>query len=168
MLIQSFSSACYHLGWKKSANKMSTIKHKFENVALDKQIAMFREEVAKRVPELICNRVQIFNSRKPLDIFSNTSPFTTLVIPIGSDQGIQHAITIVNNLVFDSNVEVAMHLCKETLDWCTNTPGGYQKVYYAMRFHIHSKEYKIQRKYADKKRKYKEIAPVKDSEIIII
>ena len=148
-LIQSFASACYHLGWKDSANKLSTIKHHFVDKPFEKQVKMLREQISKRVPELDGEIIE-FNRENPLDIFLNVSVHPTVVIPVGTDGGTQHAVTILGWYIFDSNVPVALKLCKESLDWCTNTVGGFKHVHFAIRF-----KFKERRNLSKKQRKRK-------------
>ena len=68
------------------------------------------------------------------DIFVNTSEDPTLIIPVGGDKGIHHAIATVGNYIFDSTHENALHLTKDSLDWCCNTRLGFEGVYLAIRF----------------------------------
>ena len=141
-MIQSFASACYYLGWRNSANKLSTIKHQFIDQPFQIQIALLQQEILKRIPEL-SGKFEIFQDDKRLDIFGNKSRNPTLVVPVGSDGGTQHAITVVDNLIFDSNVEVALRLCQDSLDWCTNAPRGFHPVHYAIRFQRKHKNRKL-------------------------
>ena len=69
-----------------------------------------------------------------LNILEDISPLPTVVIPLGTDGGVAHAITIIDGLIFDSTCERVLKLSKEALDWvCTNSK-GYAKVYLAARW----------------------------------
>jgi hypothetical protein len=71
------------------------------------------------------------------DIYNNTSEWITVAQLQAVDGSVAHAVTIVGNLVFDSNVARAMSLCQKTLDYCCSTDtkmGKFQKVRYAVRF----------------------------------
>jgi hypothetical protein len=69
------------------------------------------------------------------DILKKQSPRPTGVVLLGADGGMSHSVTIVDNLVFDSNSIYAMHLNKETLpDWCCNCMDGHVRASYAVRF----------------------------------
>jgi hypothetical protein len=71
---------------------------------------------------------------KCFDIFLKTSEDPTLIIPVGVDKGIHHAIDTVGNYIFDSTHENALHLTMDSLDWCCNTRLGFEEVYLAIRF----------------------------------
>jgi hypothetical protein len=68
------------------------------------------------------------------DILNGRTPFPTLVVLLGGDGGQSHSVTVVNDLVFDSNCTHAMRLSKETLDWCCNCQAGFVRAAYALRF----------------------------------
>ena len=68
------------------------------------------------------------------NILQKKSPWPTLVVLLGADGGMSHSVTIVNNLVFNSNCSYAMDLSKKTLDWCCNCNGGFERATFAVRF----------------------------------
>ena len=49
--------------------------------------------------------------------------FPTLVVPVGKDQSVNHAICIVDDLIFDSTQLTAFKLTKESLDWICGGEG---------------------------------------------
>ena len=57
-----------------------------------------------------------------------------VVIPLGGDGGVGHAITIVGDYIFDSTQTQALKLEKNTLDWCCANDRGFKKVYMALHF----------------------------------
>jgi hypothetical protein len=57
-----------------------------------------------------------------------------VVIPLGGDGGIGHAITIVGDLIFDSTQSHALKLGKNSLDWCCANDRGFESIYMATRF----------------------------------
>ena len=65
------------------------------------------------------------------DILNIRSPWPTVVVLLGGDGGQSHSVTLVGDLVFDSNCTHAMRLTRETLDWCCNYKTGLS---YALRF----------------------------------
>jgi hypothetical protein len=69
-----------------------------------------------------------------LDILYRKSPWPTVVVLLGTDGGMSHSVTIVNDLVFDSNCSYAMRLIKETLDWCCNCTNSFKRATYAVHF----------------------------------
>jgi hypothetical protein len=74
---------------------------------------------------------------KNFDILENRSMWPTLCVLKGSDFSINHAITVVENYIFDSNRSCAMKLMKSYLDWRCSDFAGEQKfvaVHTAYRF----------------------------------
>ena len=74
---------------------------------------------------------------KNFDILKNRSMWPTLCVLKGSDFSINHAITVVENYIFDSNRSCAMKLTKSNLDWCCSDFAGKHKfvaVHTAYRF----------------------------------
>jgi hypothetical protein len=57
-----------------------------------------------------------------------------VVIPLGGDGGIGHAITINGNLIFDSTQRHALKLRKNSLDWCCANDHGFESIYMAIKF----------------------------------
>ena len=45
------------------------------------------------------------------------TPYPTLVIPKGKDKSVNHAICVINDLIFDSTQHLALKLSHSTLDW---------------------------------------------------
>ena len=57
------------------------------------------------------------------DLVTQESRFITLVVPRGEDGSVNHAVCVVDDLVFDSTQEVALKLTAETLDWICGGSG---------------------------------------------
>jgi hypothetical protein len=55
-----------------------------------------------------------------------------VVVPLGADGGVGHAITIVGPYIFDSTQKHALKLERKSLDWCCSNDGGYARVYMAV------------------------------------
>ena len=68
------------------------------------------------------------------DILNRKTSLPTVVVLLGSDGGMNHTVTVVDGLVFDSNCSYAMRLSKKTFDWCCNCKDGYNRATYAVRF----------------------------------
>ena len=73
---------------------------------------------------------------KRFDIFENTPENPTIIIPMGADKGIHHAIVTVDTYIFDSTHQNSLHLNKDSLDWCCNTKCGFKGVYLAICFNL--------------------------------
>ena len=57
------------------------------------------------------------------------------VLLVGANGKRDHAVAVVNGMIFDSSATYAMHLCPEALDWCCNC-NGYGKTGKAMQITI--------------------------------
>jgi hypothetical protein len=68
------------------------------------------------------------------DLCENTTCFPTIVIPLGKDKSVSHAICVIDDLIFDSTQPYALQLRKPSLDWVVQGPGIWM-VYGAYRFH---------------------------------
>ena len=55
---------------------------------------------------------------------------------VGANGKQDHAVTVVNGMIFDSSTTHAMDLCREALDWCCNCNGGFSKTGKALRITI--------------------------------
>jgi hypothetical protein len=72
------------------------------------------------------------------DVLHDKSIWPTLCILKGSDKSVNHAIAVVEDLIFESNSPHAMKLTRENLDWCCSSSDMDVKfvgVPYAYKFH---------------------------------
>ena len=76
------------------------------------------------------------------DILSDRSMWPTLCVLKGSDGSTNHAVTVVEDFIFDSNNTYAMPLTAESLDWCCSGDEGeevqFVGVHFAYRFKKHN------------------------------
>ena len=68
------------------------------------------------------------------DLVNNKTQFPTVVIPMGKDESVGHAVCVVDDLIFDSAQKTALKLCKDSLDWIYGEEGC-KGIYSALRFH---------------------------------
>jgi hypothetical protein len=70
--------------------------------------------------QIMNNQVTGYNIKyfDQIDILEDRSMWPTLCVLKSSDNSASHAITIVENYIFDSNVSHALELNKQNLDWC--------------------------------------------------
>ena len=61
---------------------------------------------------------------------------------VGADGSQDHAVAIVNGLIFDSCATHAMSLDRPPLDWCCNCKGGYKKTGQALRIRMTQRKVK--------------------------
>ena len=72
-----------------------------------------------------------------LDLMSNVSEYPTIAVLEGSDCSVSHAVGIVGNWLFDSNLTNAQPISKDILNWCVSSEESCQTfvgVYSAVRF----------------------------------
>lgn len=62
---------------------------------------------------------------------------------VGANGKQDHAIAIVNDMIFDSSATHAMYLCCEALDWCSNCKGGYGKAGCILLIKIEKCQFKV-------------------------
>ena len=67
------------------------------------------------------------------EIIKEKSPYPYLVIPMGKDDGVNHAVCVVDDLIFDSTQHFVLKLCHESFDWICGD-GGCKGVYFAIHF----------------------------------
>ena len=66
-------------------------------------------------------------------LVNNKTIYPTLVVPIGNDGSTGHAISVVDDFIFDSTQENVLILSRESLDWICGRKGC-KELYVAMRF----------------------------------
>ncbi len=57
------------------------------------------------------------------ELINNKTPFPTLVVPCGVDGSLNHAVVVVDDLIFDSTQEHPLKLSRESLDWICGGDG---------------------------------------------
>ena len=62
------------------------------------------------------------------------TPYPTVVIPMGKDGSISHAVCVVDDLIFDSTQRSALKLTHKSFHWISGNLGTHDEVYGAMRF----------------------------------
>jgi hypothetical protein len=80
---------------------------------------------------------KVIKLRGDFDILQDRSMWPTLCVLESSSNVIMHAITTVENYIFDSNLSTAIELTRDNLDWCCSsdfTKGEFKRVHAAYRF----------------------------------
>ena len=67
------------------------------------------------------------------DLLKNKTIYPTVVVPEGRDDDVGYAITVVDDLIFDSTQEHALKLCRKTLEWTCGFY-GIKNIYFAVWF----------------------------------
>jgi len=68
------------------------------------------------------------------DLFQNTTPYPTLVIPLKPNGTTTHAFCVADDLIFDSTTSLAMKLCKESVQWLFQSDD--LELYQVLRFNM--------------------------------
>ena len=137
-LFYSFCSALDYMGKEHTGQLISVLAKKNKHMDSTKQMKNLDNAVKEHLP--IIGTPTVFNQRgkkKTMTVKSlinEKSPWPTIVIPRAHDGGISHAITVIDDLIFDSTQEKAMKLTKESLDWICIKNGGIESIYAAHRY----------------------------------
>ena len=131
-LYRGFASAIHHLGEKTLA---SAIASKAPTTMELNGLAQLNQLCADVNNRFSVVKYMTHKKAGPLDVLNLPGrEHPTVIIPLGSDGGVQHAITVVGDLVFDSTQNYALTLSQLSVDWCCDSEGGYLGVYKAVTF----------------------------------
>jgi hypothetical protein len=134
-LFKSLASALHHLKKKQVASVISSMATKYMYAPLDEQLNELGSVAQEKDNELLVTKWMTRKRVANLDLKTELSnQWALVVIPIGGDGGIGHAITIVGDLIFDSTQTHALTLGKKALDWCCANDHGYERIFMAMKF----------------------------------
>ena len=123
----SFASALWYLGFQQESELVRMQSHTLEAWDRNSQLVALREYLSGLA--LFKPHPIVWGQKRKrylrFDILNDILSEPTLVIPWGGDAGTHHAVTVVGHYIFDSTTNHALHLTKESLDWCCNTRLGY-------------------------------------------
>ena len=134
-VFKSMACALHYLDKHNAANALSTLAVHTERKHGKGLINYLYETMEAHVPEIADG--QKWNTSKKLekfDVMANISKYPTLLQLLGTDGGIQHAVTTVDNWIFDSAEEYALALTLENLNKCCGPNVGLDKIWAAYRF----------------------------------
>ena len=141
-LYYSMASALHYCACQEAGRHISNHAKKYAFHGADEQMVYLIGLIQSTVPSI--GRFVKFNlktakkkKKKKLDIANlceQQTPFPTIVIPQCVDGGVNHAVTVVDDLIFDSTQTNALKLTKESFDWICAKNGGFQKISGAYRF----------------------------------
>jgi hypothetical protein len=135
-VFKSMASVFHYAGRKDIASYLSSISHVKGTDSWDARTQLDRLMMAVRTRESIYNKIDFLTKAKAIariDLFQpDSSP--QLWILLGRDGGTNHAVGVLGEYVFDSNVSNALKLTKDTLDWCSNCKEGFTRIHMYVRF----------------------------------
>ena len=145
-LIKSLVSALYYMGLCEESGRMNNLSALYSDLPLTSSIAMLKDHMQTNVPQIglstsynlprCFGRGKRKKNSKKIDIqglIRDKTPFPTVVIPIGKDKGVGHAVCVVDNLIFDSTQKFALRLSQESFGFVCGSEGC-DGVYLAVRF----------------------------------
>ena len=143
-LVKSVVSALYYMDLKHESGMLDNLCHLYNDLPLPMAIKQLKNDIMKIIPQIglstTYNLPRCFGSRKKqqkkiqLDsIIATKTPFPTVVIPLGLDDGVNHAVCVVDDLIFDSTQPMALALSKPSFDYICSRDGC-KGIYLAVRF----------------------------------
>ena len=134
-LSKSVASALHHLNKTRIASVISSMATKNTYAPVDVQLNHLCSVAQEKDWELLVTKWMTKKRMAKFDLNNETSDrWALVVIPLGGDGGIGHAITIVGDLIFDSTQSHALKLGKDSFDWCCANDNGFERIYMAVRF----------------------------------
>ena len=128
---KGFASALVYLAKTKSmpylheaANAIVKDSSLVEGKKFKDALRVIHQEMEFHVPQIsLYSKFNVKRKHKPDNpltkeqLYELLTPYPTLVVPVGYDGSVSHAITVVDDLIFDSTQERAMKLSQQSLDW---------------------------------------------------
>ena len=146
-LTKGMASCLFYCGEKVAAEELSRLGSQFVYMTKPVAVEKLRERMKVLLPcigdcEILSkNAKRKKNGNKKgmsiTDLIETKTSFPTLVIPHGEDGSNNHAIVVIDDLIFDSTQTYALKLCRESLDWICG-PGGMASIDVAIRFNRRS------------------------------
>ena len=142
-LTKGMASCLFYCGEKVAAQKLSRLGSQFAHLTKPVAVANLREWMTKEVPciggsEILSRKKKAKKKSSKTgisvsDLIDTQTRFPTLVIPFGHDGSNNHAIVVIDDLIFDSTQASALKLSRESLDWICGE-GGIASIDIALRF----------------------------------
>jgi hypothetical protein len=128
------------MGLTKESAHLAQASIRAEHTSGSEGVAALRKCMLEFAPIVV--RPTLFNAghkkkRRILSIadVNKYTLYPTVLIPIGRDGSVNHAVCLVDDLKFDSTLTHALEYKKEVLDWiCTGEIGGCVGIQQALRF----------------------------------
>lgn len=135
----SLASALHYMGLEDEASKVALLAEGSINLPRDKAIKYLRDNFVDIAPCIGMYQAfgKVINKRKPLSISSlihKRTPYPTIVIPTAKDGGVNHAVCVVDDLIFDATQGYALTLTHKSFHWICGDCGSSDYVLGAMRF----------------------------------
>jgi hypothetical protein len=133
--------AIHYMGLFEEASKLRSLAYSAEVMSGRKGLEVLQIAMKDCAPTLGLPTVFISSQKhqKRLltmsDLVEGFTPYPTLIIPLGLDGNINHAICVVEDLIFDSTQAYAMKCTVAALHWiCNCGKKGFLDIFIAYRF----------------------------------
>ncbi len=134
-LYKSVASAMHHLEKKHLASVISSTATQHMYTPVDDQLNNLTYLVQEKDCDVLVTKWMTRQRVEKLKLNMQRSDRCAIVlIPLGGDGGIGHAVTIVGDLIFDSTQTHALRFGKESLDWCCANDHGFDRIFMAIKF----------------------------------
>ena len=139
----SVASTLHYLGHFEAATKVSQLAEKWSKIPGDLVYIEIRAILKVITP--ITGECEVFNKKRQkrgkgkrkklmtLEDLTVPTPYLTVVHPIGSDGSSDHAVCLVDDLIFDARLTTALKLTEESLHWICGEQ-GMERVGWVFRF----------------------------------
>jgi hypothetical protein len=149
-LLHSFANALDYIGMSLEARIIAkNIKREIKDRSLDSGLDLIKLLVSEHVPSLanyetfgMLAKKKKKSTNRHLSIEQlcrEKTPYPTIVIPSGNDGSVNHAVCVVDDLVFDSTQNYALKLKKGSFDFAVG-PKGASGIFGAIRFYRPNKK----------------------------
>ena len=143
-LCYSLASALDYVGLRKEGRLMADLAENSINLDQREQIEYVCLHMKDLVPniglyQMYGNAWDKHKKRKKNEVtvphlVQRHTPYPTIVVPLGLDGSISHAVTIVDDLIFDSTQKFALTLGFKSFHWICGGQGSSEQIWGAIRF----------------------------------
>jgi hypothetical protein len=141
-LFLCLASALHYIGMSTEAVQVASIAASAEVLPGNKAIELLSATMKEHVPTIgigvVYNSSHKRRKKRTLtlsDLVSRQTMYPTMVLPLGTDGSVSHAICVVDDLIFDSTQPWALKCTIASLNWICNCGSrGFEEVNLALRF----------------------------------
>ena len=160
-MFYGLASALNFCGYANEARLLARKARNYVDIPRDGQTEALKQFMSDHMP--IIGKSIMFNvhskkhKKKPMTInqlLSNQTCYPTVCILLGKDGSAGHAITVVDDLIFDSTQSEALKLSEKSLNSICEINGGCETILHALRFHERMSTFQEKVKWAHKLEKH--------------
>ena len=148
-LLKGLASALHYVGLKDGGSFISMKAPTFDGMDGEKCLKELMQLMQKGGKPI--GRCEIYNKKNgkncmirlsTIDLLNKLTIYPTVLVLVGNDGSVNHAVTVVDDLIFDSTQEFALKLTMESLNWICG-PLGMKDI---------GKTYRFKRSYGTKEK----------------